>query len=267
MSVFPDYEDQTIKEGFLCAICKQDFPGPDELISHFVTHENDKIEEEEVCKSIQTVGASRCHFAKLKEIRDRRVERYEIETSKLLIRLNKLTTDVPTDEGKRREKDQSIVLWINDQDVRLCPSCAKSFNLTRRKHHCRLCGAVLCHNCSYFIQFDQARRLVDPSTPVDTSYTEESKESGNNSLLNGLNGLRFRRGSTSSLLSVMNSGEKPNAVRACFDCNVLMERRSEQIEDESSDPLICRLYSRLVGTQEDCFKLVETFTKMHMSLW
>lgn len=258
--MFPDYEDQTIKEGFLCAICKQDFPGPDELISHFVTHENDQVEEEECGKPVQTIGASRCLYSTLKEIRDKRVERYEIETSKLLIRLNKLTTDVPSEESKRREKDQSIVLWINDQDVRLCPSCAKSFNLTRRKHHCRLCGAVLCHNCSYFIDFDQARRLIDPSAPLEMS--EDTKQSANNSLLNGL---RFRRGSTSSLLTVM-GGEKPNAIRTCFDCHVLMDRRSEQIDDETSDPLICRLYSRLMSTQEDCQKLVESFNRMHMSI-
>lgn len=262
--MFPDYEEQIHKEGFLCPICKQDFPGQDELISHFVTHESDQVEEEEVSKPVQTIGASRCHYSKLKEIRDKRVERYEIETSKLLIRLNKLTTDVPTEESKRREKDQSIVLWINDQDVRLCPSCAKSFNLTKRKHHCRLCGAVLCHNCSYFIEFDQARKLIDPSAPaLETSYTDDSKRSGSNSLLNGL---RFRRGSTSSLLSVVNSGERPNAVRACFDCNILMDRRSQQVDDENSDPLICRIYSRLMITIEDCLKLVESFNKMHMSI-
>ena len=264
MSVFPDYEDQTIKEGFLCAICKQDFPGPDELISHFVTHENDQVEEE-VSKPVQTIGASRCHFSKLKDIRDKRVERYEIETNKLLIRLNKLTTDVPTQESRRREHDQSIVLWISDQDVRLCPSCAKSFNLTRRKHHCRLCGAVLCHNCSYFIDFDEARRLIDPSAPSpDTSYNDEAKQQSGNGILGGL---RFRRGSTSSLLSVMNSGEKPNAVRSCFDCNALMDRRSEQINDEVGDSIICRLYLRLMSTQENCLKLVESFSKMHMSIW
>lgn len=263
MSMFPDYEDQTIKEGFLCAICKQDFPGPDELISHFVTHENDQVEEHESTKPVQTIGASRCHYSKLKQVRDKRVERYEIETSKLLIRLNKLTTDVPAEESRRREKDQSIVLWINDQDVRLCPSCAKSFNLTRRKHHCRLCGTVLCYNCSYFIDFDQARKLIDPSAALETSYSEDPKQSANNSLLNGL---RFRRGSTSSLLSVMSSGEKPNAIRACYDCNVLMDRRNDQIKDENSDPLLCRLYSRLISTQEDCQKLVESFNRMHMSI-
>lgn len=31
----------------------------------------------------------------------------------------------------------SVVVWANDEDVRLCIFCAKSFNISRRRHHCR----------------------------------------------------------------------------------------------------------------------------------
>ena len=76
---------------------------------------------------------------------------YAAETNKLIIRLDKIVSDLPNEAGKRREHEQNVVHWINDEDVKLCPQCAKSFNLLRRKHHCRLCGAIQCHPCSQFL--------------------------------------------------------------------------------------------------------------------
>ncbi|KAF9361773.1 hypothetical protein BGX34_006925 [Mortierella sp. NVP85] len=38
--------------------------------------------------------------------------------------------------------------WVLDQDAAACQICVKSFNTMRRKHHCRQCGRVLCHECS-----------------------------------------------------------------------------------------------------------------------
>jgi hypothetical protein len=43
------------------------------------------------------------------------------------------------------------VPWIDDRVVKLCPTCAKNFHVARRKHHCRLCGAVMCHECTQFL--------------------------------------------------------------------------------------------------------------------
>ena len=44
---------------------------------------------------------------------------------------------MPVDAAKRREHEQAVVQWVQEQLVKLCPNCAKSFNLGRRKHHCR----------------------------------------------------------------------------------------------------------------------------------
>ncbi|XP_077565751.1 FYVE, RhoGEF and PH domain-containing protein 4-like [Stigmatopora nigra] len=39
--------------------------------------------------------------------------------------------------------------WIRDHEVTLCMKCQEPFNaLTRRRHHCRACGCVVCHKCS-----------------------------------------------------------------------------------------------------------------------
>ena len=52
--------------------------------------------------------------------------------------------------------ERDIVPWADDKDVPLCPFCAKSFIITRRRHHCRLCGAIMCDDCSKFLPFSSA---------------------------------------------------------------------------------------------------------------
>uniref|UniRef100_A0A8C9VT02 FYVE, RhoGEF and PH domain-containing protein 4-like n=1 Tax=Scleropages formosus TaxID=113540 RepID=A0A8C9VT02_SCLFO len=39
--------------------------------------------------------------------------------------------------------------WIRDNEVTMCMKCKEMFNaLTRRRHHCRACGFVVCWKCS-----------------------------------------------------------------------------------------------------------------------
>lgn len=41
-------------------------------------------------------------------------------------------------------------IWIPDSEVSECQTCLKSFSFLIRKHHCRLCGRVVCGDCSKF---------------------------------------------------------------------------------------------------------------------
>lgn len=38
--------------------------------------------------------------------------------------------------------------WVPDTASKRCQICLASFNLTRRRHHCRLCGLLICNDCS-----------------------------------------------------------------------------------------------------------------------
>ncbi|XP_037539376.1 FYVE, RhoGEF and PH domain-containing protein 4a [Nematolebias whitei] len=41
--------------------------------------------------------------------------------------------------------------WIRDNEVTMCMKCKESFNaITRRRHHCRACGYVVCWKCSEY---------------------------------------------------------------------------------------------------------------------
>ena len=39
-------------------------------------------------------------------------------------------------------------IWVPDQAASGCAVCAQAFSLRRRRHHCRMCGAVVCAACS-----------------------------------------------------------------------------------------------------------------------
>ncbi|XP_053718955.1 FYVE, RhoGEF and PH domain-containing protein 4-like isoform X1 [Synchiropus splendidus] len=64
------------------------------------------------------------------------------ETFKLASK--EFNVEQPVEElGKRAPR------WIRDNEVTLCMKCQEPFNaLTRRRHHCRACGCVVCWKCS-----------------------------------------------------------------------------------------------------------------------
>ncbi|KAG2190144.1 hypothetical protein INT46_005189 [Mucor plumbeus] len=39
-------------------------------------------------------------------------------------------------------------VWVNDMDVAYCSSCNNTFGPLKRRHHCRNCGNIFCHDCS-----------------------------------------------------------------------------------------------------------------------
>ncbi|KAK9517738.1 hypothetical protein VZT92_023083 [Zoarces viviparus] len=55
-----------------------------------------------------------------------------------------LTVEESTEELGRRAPR-----WIRNNEVTVCMKCQEPFNLlTRRRHHCRACGCVVCGKCS-----------------------------------------------------------------------------------------------------------------------
>ncbi|XP_056621548.1 FYVE, RhoGEF and PH domain-containing protein 4a isoform X5 [Triplophysa dalaica] len=52
-------------------------------------------------------------------------------------------------ELKISELGKRAPRWIRDNEVTMCMKCREPFNaLTRRRHHCRACGYVVCWKCS-----------------------------------------------------------------------------------------------------------------------
>lgn len=286
-------EEEEVREGLLCSICLQDLGTINQLQEHFDSVHS--FEDKDVLQSLkgflgkakrkilnkqdslldgsprsfyvessepgrnqrniypvlfepQEMGIISRHTDYFKKIRDTKVDRYVIETNKLLIRLDKLITDAPVDPEKRKVHEKNIVPWIADNDVKLCPSCARSFNLSRRRHHCRLCGGIMCHNCSEFLDFYYARKLLHPGVTLDVA-TQEVRP------------MLQRRGSSSSLLSIVSTAGEPH-IRVCHNCKVSLDRRDQFMEQKNSKPIIVQMYERMREHMTEILGLLPLYYKM-----
>jgi len=199
---------------------------------------------------------ARGHFAEFKKIRSSRVDRYATETNRLIVRLDKLLENMPSEANRRREHEKHVVPWIDEDLVKLCPTCARGFNIARRKHHCRLCGSVMCQDCSQYVDFNFCRRLVNPSTLSSYKQVDRQGWSVNGSRHDsrsvgsparpGIFKLR-RHGSRESVGSVMSivDGRGKEEFRACGYCKSLLTHRETIIELATAQPIISQFYDKL----------------------
>ncbi|XP_064473631.1 rabenosyn-5-like isoform X1 [Ornithodoros turicata] len=284
-------DDIKFKEGFLCPICVKDLRTIAELTAHFDTAHS--AEDTDVLQSLkgfigrakrkllkekdgakgdddelgatserlarlnwepQGLGVTQTHTEHFREIRSHRVDLYVSQTNKLLLRLKKLITNAPSDPEKRKEHEKSLVPWVEDGDVRLCPGCAKSFNLSRRRHHCRLCGGIMCQLCSQFMEFALARKLINLTGGSPMLVPQEKTRSP-----------LARRGSISSLASVMSPAGDPH-LRLCRDCLALLNRRDRQIEQKMSHPIVVEMYKTMKGFMDEAEGLIPEYCRMVDSL-
>ncbi|XP_013004769.1 FYVE, RhoGEF and PH domain-containing protein 4 isoform X3 [Cavia porcellus] len=94
---------------------------------------------------------------------------------------NDIHSEVSTAElGKRAPR------WIRDNEVTMCMKCKESFNaLTRRRHHCRACGYVVCWKCSDYkaqLEYDGGKwsKVCRDCFQIISGFTdsEEKKRKG-----------------------------------------------------------------------------------------
>lgn len=75
------------------------------------------------------------------------LEELGIQLSVSKLQVSELQEKVQTAE-KANNQNEPANVWIPDKDATHCKGCSREFSMTRRKHHCRNCGEVFCHNCS-----------------------------------------------------------------------------------------------------------------------
>jgi rabenosyn-5 len=108
-------------------------------------------------------GFERSHTLDFEHFRRKTVDKTLLEVSRLEKRLTKLTqllanplpeqTSTASNllwplagaKAQRKQIEQSVVDWEDDASVTRCPFCQQEFSTyTFRRHHCRLCGRVVC---------------------------------------------------------------------------------------------------------------------------
>ncbi|XP_049549106.1 rabenosyn-5 [Anopheles darlingi] len=199
----------------------------------------------------QSVGTIRDHLPFFKAVRSPRLERYASETNKLIIRLDKLLDRCPLEPDLKKRHEQSKVPWIDGKLVKLCPSCAKGFGITRRQHHCRVCGSVMCDGCSRYLSFEDARNIVQPNS-------SSSSSSGTNDVPITVQ--------TANDTGAGAATETTN-FRVCEHCLHLLMNRMEMQDSRLDRPPITKFYERLCREREDIEPELPLYQRMLDSLY
>ncbi|KRZ73923.1 Rabenosyn-5, partial [Trichinella papuae] len=313
-----------IKEGFWCPICKHNCYSSTQLYVHFSTAHCkvskdvpisqikdmfdrakqrifksdgfiESLEANPVNKSptYQELGVTTSQTRYFIKLRHEHVDKSVAETNKLVIRLDKLiNNEYPMDINKRKGTfeifEQTVVPWISNDDVKQCQFCEVKFSLTRRRHHCRLCGKILCSDCCVFISLDFAKKLTNPAfaaaykleklnMTMNTS-TETESDDASCSEKNRISSLTEKAGQFLGNFTKLRKENVENSsslttkeadlrIRVCNSCALLLNRREQQLERCSPSPMIVELYENLQSYVAEVEKLHPTCVQMASSLW
>ncbi|KRZ73924.1 Rabenosyn-5, partial [Trichinella papuae] len=312
-----------IKEGFWCPICKHNCYSSTQLYVHFSTAHCkvskdvpisqikdmfdrakqrifksdgfiESLEANPVNKSptYQELGVTTSQTRYFIKLRHEHVDKSVAETNKLVIRLDKLiNNEYPMDINKRKGTfeifEQTVVPWISNDDVKQCQFCEVKFSLTRRRHHCRLCGKILCSDCCVFISLDFAKKLTNPAfaaaykleklnMTMNTS-TETESDDASCSEKNRISSLTEKAGQFLGNFTKLRKENVENSsslttkeadlrIRVCNSCALLLNRREQQLERCSPSPMIVELYENLQSYVAEVEKLHPTCVQMASSL-
>ncbi|XP_029457256.1 rabenosyn-5 isoform X2 [Rhinatrema bivittatum] len=138
-----------------------------------------------------------------------------------------------------RAIEKSVVPWVSDQDVPFCPDCGNKFSMRNRRHHCRLCGSIMCKKCMELVMLPLANKLTSASKP-----TFASQGSPNRSPNSTQASRRSSISSVSSVSSVLDEKDDEQ-IRCCQHCKKTLLKREQQIDERQYTPDIVKLYEKL----------------------
>ncbi|XP_071983306.1 rabenosyn-5 [Engystomops pustulosus] len=211
----------------------------------------------------QEIGAMRSHLFDFKKHRAARIDHYVVEVNKLIIRLEKLTSfdRTNTESAKIRAIERSVVPWVSDQDVPFCPDCGNKFTIRNRRHHCRLCGSIMCRRCTELITIPFANKLTSACKHSASSH-------GSPNLSPNTSAQTSRRGSISSLSSVSSVLEEKDddKIRCCQHCKDTLLKREMQMDEKAHTPEIVKVYQKLRACMERVDEKAPEYIRMAQSI-
>lgn len=195
------------------------------------------------------------HTSDFISLRRQTLDKQYLEVSRLEKRLSKLTALLanPPPEAQEassgfwpfsggaknqlRALEQSVITWEDDASVAKCPFCQQDFtNYTFRRHHCRVCGRVVCG---------------DPATQCSVEI--------------GLNVARdaAARGVTEKTAP---NGQMAVDVRMCKDCRHTLFSRSDYQRELSHKPPDARSYENMAQFERGIRLLLPKFQRLLLAL-
>ncbi|THH08176.1 hypothetical protein EW145_g2887 [Phellinidium pouzarii] len=168
-------------------------------------------------------------------------------------------------KGDIRAAEQRITPWQDDVEVSTCPHCSTSFHpLTNRKHHCRLCGRIICSlpvkipqrpvPCSLlFVADPKSGRIEEVSEIVDYGVRPRNRVNS----LGGAGGPKVKGDGADEKLM--------KGVRICRECKPVMLRQKYH-QEAKRIPAMIRLYEAFISLESEIEEALPQFQELMMSL-
>ncbi|KAI9466288.1 FYVE zinc finger-domain-containing protein [Lactarius psammicola] len=168
----------------------------------------------------------------------------------------------PGSKADLRAAEQNITPWQSDADVSQCPSCAASFHpITNRKHHCRLCGKIIC-----------SLPVKRPQRPVTCSllFVVDPKTGQIEEVVEGVDyGVRRRTLSSAGRVAIrdgLNPEEKfLKGIRICRDCRPALLRK-QYSQDRVALPTFSKLYDVFISLEKEIEDALPQFQELLLTL-
>ncbi|KAJ7349165.1 FYVE zinc finger-domain-containing protein [Mycena albidolilacea] len=161
-----------------------------------------------------------------------------------------------------RSAEQRITPWQDDSSATKCPLCTTNFHpLTNRKHHCRLCGQII---CALPIKRPQRPQLCSVLFVVDPK-TRNIEEVGE-----GVDyGVRKRRtssvGGAKELQETAEEEKFLRGVRICSQCRPVMLRQQYH-QQNMHVPSFVKLYEAFVILEKEIEDSLPQFQELILTL-
>ncbi|KAJ6500536.1 FYVE zinc finger-domain-containing protein [Mycena sanguinolenta] len=161
-----------------------------------------------------------------------------------------------------RSAEQRITPWQEDSAATKCPLCTTNFHpLTNRKHHCRLCGQII---CALPIKRPQRPQLCSVLFVVDPK-TRNIEEVGE-----GVDyGVRKRRtssvGGAKELQEAAEEEKFLRGVRICSQCRPVMLRQQYH-QQGAHVPTFAKLYEAFVILEKEIEDALPQFQELILTL-
>ncbi|RCN53502.1 FYVE zinc finger [Ancylostoma caninum] len=232
------------------------------------------------------IGVTRSNTEYFRKVRDSSVNESAVRTNMLIIRLDRLINECPVDPAKRKEFEREVVPWSADSESLHCTQCAAKFGLARRRHHCRLCGRVMCHQCSKFLSFLSARKLTNPALAAEMLSSEqqppstaevspshsrrllEMTQKTTGKVISFIEGavskMQTTDGSEVSLGSLLQQ-DANECLRVCGSCMADLTRR-EQMMEQRNPPALAEQYETLDRMIAEASAMVPSYSRMADSI-
>ncbi|KAG6379195.1 FYVE zinc finger-domain-containing protein [Boletus reticuloceps] len=165
-----------------------------------------------------------------------------------------------------RAAEQRIAPWQEDAAVSKCPLCTTSFHpLTNRKHHCRLCGQIICslptkrpqrpQPCSIlFIVDSKTRKIEQVGEGVHYGVTRRASSAG-------------KGGSNEKEKDETLADDEKflKGVRVCRNCKPILSREQFYQEVSRIPPLV-RLYEGFISLEKEIEEALPQFQELLLTL-